>query len=413
MVVEKSAEWGEELWIAALDVEKAFDRVHHTALFEALLQTGINWGVISSLRKLYSDMKAYVNLWPGADSRVFNIERGVRQGDPLSPLLFNLVMKNVLGDVLPVWGRRGYGTNVGSTVRGQRLTHCSFADDMTLIARSWLSMKRMLVMVRDSLAKFGLTLHPSKCQVQTNLGQEVPRGLTTIEEGFAVEVLPVGIGLVVLGTVLDLEDPTKLEIENRIAVSWRMFWGMSKLLLNRKISINRRMKVFDSTVASCVLWCTESWTPRVEELRKLEGARRSMLRRILGSKRGSTEEWLDWIQRCTHKALSLSTRVGGRSWIDMHLQRKWHWAGHVARRGLDSWLLRTTSWRDSNWQSVVQDLAYRPVRPSRRRWMKWEEALRRYCQAKGGSPWMQAARTKEEWNNDAVFFVAWTNARAS
>jgi hypothetical protein len=30
MVVEKSAEWGEELWVAALDVEKAFDRVHRS-----------------------------------------------------------------------------------------------------------------------------------------------------------------------------------------------------------------------------------------------------------------------------------------------------------------------------------------------------------------------------------------------
>ena len=30
LVVEKSAEWGEQLWVPALDVEKAFDRVHHS-----------------------------------------------------------------------------------------------------------------------------------------------------------------------------------------------------------------------------------------------------------------------------------------------------------------------------------------------------------------------------------------------
>lgn len=35
-VVEKSAEWGEPLFMAALDVEKAFDRVHHADLFAAL-----------------------------------------------------------------------------------------------------------------------------------------------------------------------------------------------------------------------------------------------------------------------------------------------------------------------------------------------------------------------------------------
>ena len=41
MLVEKSAEWGEELWVAALDVEKAFDRVHHTALFHCRVDAGI------------------------------------------------------------------------------------------------------------------------------------------------------------------------------------------------------------------------------------------------------------------------------------------------------------------------------------------------------------------------------------
>ena len=31
MIIEKSLEWGEKLWIATLDVEKVFDKVHHTA----------------------------------------------------------------------------------------------------------------------------------------------------------------------------------------------------------------------------------------------------------------------------------------------------------------------------------------------------------------------------------------------
>ena len=93
----------------------------------------------------------------------------MRQGDPLSPLLFNLVMKEVLEEVQVVWKRRGYGTNIGSTLRGERLTHVTFADDMTLIARSLLSMKRMLLMLREALAARGLNLHPSKCKMQANV----------------------------------------------------------------------------------------------------------------------------------------------------------------------------------------------------------------------------------------------------
>ena len=167
MVVEKSAEWGLPLWMAALDVEKAFDRVHHADLFKTLLGCGVSVRTMLTLKSFYSDLHARVHLWPGAESRDFPVQRGVRQGDPLSTLLFNLVMRDVLEEVGATWSRRGYGTEVGSTSSRDRLTHVAFADDVTLIASSWISLKRMVLQLRDALLKRGLALHPSACQAQT------------------------------------------------------------------------------------------------------------------------------------------------------------------------------------------------------------------------------------------------------
>ena len=403
-VIEKSAEWGEELWVAALDVEKVFDRLHHAVLFDALAASGIDSSVAASLRRLYRGMKASVKLDSGVDSRHFRIERGVRQGDPLSPLLFNLIINRVLAEVSPTWRRRGYGTNVGRDVFGARLTHVMFADDMTLIARSWTSMKRMLQTLREALARVGLRLHPGKCKVQNNLPTQVARR-AAVDDDFVIELVPADVGFKFLGTMLHLVDASKHEISNRIAAAWRMFWGMKKLLMNREISMTRRLRLFESTVTSCLLWCCESWTPRVLELRELVVARHRMLRRIAGQVRLPEEEYVAWIRRTTQLARAKAETAGLRDWSHSHFQKKLSWAGRIARSDVNKWLFLVTTWHDSAWEQVVAELGpTRPRRPSTRRWMKFEDELRRYCAAHALGSWTRLALDRREWDRHRIPF---------
>ena len=337
------------------------------------------------------------------------VQRGVRQGDPLSPLLFNLVMKQVLGDVQRVWRKRGYGTNVGATIAGGRLTHVAFADDMTLVSRSWLAMKRIILTLRGALAQRGLALHPSKFKVLTNLAGWQRRGDIALEKGLSVEVLDADANLTLLGTILDLNDATGKETDNRIAAGWRMSWSMKPLLLNQKVSIRRRLRLLNATVGSCVMWCLESWTPRQEELRKLEVARRAMLRKIVCVRRGTDEPWVDWIIRATHRATEWAEQAGVRDWCRFHFERKWAWAGHVARRASDTWLNKVTIWRDSAWQKTCNELGYgREKRPSTRRWVKWEDCLRRFCTYKCLPQWADLAQDRAAWQQHAADFRTWS-----
>ena len=407
-VVEKSSEWGESLFMATLDAEKAFDRVHHADIFAALLRCCVGARMVSTLQHLYADLQAKVFLWAGAESRSFSIQRGVRQGDPLSTLLFNLVLNEILEETRVTWERRGYGTEVGRDMTGPRLTHVAFADDCTLIARSWTSMKRMILSLRDALQRRGLSLHPSKCQVQTNVKDYTLRGDIPIADDFSICVLAEGEALVVLGTSLDLHEVTPTEVRNRIASGWRLFWSMKPLLLHKKSSVKKRLRLFDSTVCSCVLWCAQSWTPRAEEMRLLTKARRAMLRRIIGINRFPEEDYLEWIVRATHKAEALAKTAGVRDWVQAHSRAKWLWGGHVARRPADSWVWRVSTWRDSEWQALALESGFaRPLRPLRRRWMKWEDAFRRFFTEMDLGTWTTAASDRESWAERADVFVEW------
>eukprot|EP00959_Pyramimonas_sp_CCMP1952_P437012 9150169-Pyramimonas_sp.AAC.1 len=107
---------------------------------------------------------------------------------------------------------------------------------MTLVARSWISLKRMVVAVRDSLLKRGLKLHPTKCKAQTNRPDVRQRGDVALANGLSLNALWEGEPLEVLGTMLSLTDATKAELEHRVAIGWRKFWAMKRLLMNADTS---------------------------------------------------------------------------------------------------------------------------------------------------------------------------------
>ena len=243
--------------------------------------------------------------------------------------------------------------------------------------------------------------------MQTNLSDWNLRGDVVLEEGFAVMVLPQDEALTVLGTDLILQDVTQQEVRNRIASGWRLFWSMRETLMNRQALVKERLKLFDCTVGSCVLWCCESWTPRTEELRLRQVARRAMHRRIVGVNRKPEEDYFDWIARATRHVENLSHSVGIRDWRDAHFAFKWSWAGHVARRPLCSWVWRVSTWRDSEWQAIaLEGGGARPLRPSRRRWAKWEDAVRRFSSSHRFQ-WNLLAQDREGWVDLKESYTSW------
>ena len=71
-----------------------FDTVNHTQLFAALRAEQLTAAYVELLEAAYGDMKATVRV--DCESREFDFKRGVRQGYPLSPILFNAALEAIM-----------------------------------------------------------------------------------------------------------------------------------------------------------------------------------------------------------------------------------------------------------------------------------------------------------------------------
>ena len=68
-------------------------------------------------------------------SKELQINRGMKQGDSLSPALFNAVLEDFFCSIQPHWGREGYGIDLEKDAR-DILTNLQFADDLLLVGTS-------------------------------------------------------------------------------------------------------------------------------------------------------------------------------------------------------------------------------------------------------------------------------------
>lgn len=117
-----------ELGVVFVDIAKAFDTICHRHIIRGLVQRGVDSHVVHLAGEMYKNITTYIDTKKEKMNPI-KILTGVKQGDPMSPLLFNLALDLLLCKLKYA----GEGFHQG----GLKITAMAFADDLVLLSDSW------------------------------------------------------------------------------------------------------------------------------------------------------------------------------------------------------------------------------------------------------------------------------------
>ena len=136
-LLEMSEVLNKEGFLVTIDIEKAFDSVNHHFLIAILEKIGFGTEFIEWIKVLLNNQESCV-INGGKTSKYFKLERGTRQGDPISAYLFIIVLEVVFRIIKETSNIEGF------EIFQKKFIFTAYADDTTFFLKNTESVINLL-----------------------------------------------------------------------------------------------------------------------------------------------------------------------------------------------------------------------------------------------------------------------------
>lgn len=248
---------GNTVYACFVDLSAAFDKVNREKLWSIMRKKKIDENLVRKIEELYEDTTCAVRV-NGKETKVFRTRIGVKQGCPLSPVLFNIFVS----DLEEVLRRNQDG---GMVIGKEKVWSLGYADDIVLLAYRAEELRNMIWRLKRYFDKKELILNAEKTKVmrfRKGKGRMKKEVWTWGEREFE-EVKQFNY----LGYILQSNngnDKQLKEAERKGLIAMRNLWGVGERFFKNKWKI--RWKLFDAVVRSIMLYGVECWGWREQEV---------------------------------------------------------------------------------------------------------------------------------------------------
>lgn len=368
----ESYEYNKPMMLLFIDFQKAYDSLKRKELYKTLSELGVNDKLIRLITITLTETENRVKINHKLSEK-FEVKEGVRQGDPLSSVLFNLALEGIIRKA-----------NINRMGLIYRKTHqcLAYADDLVIIARSRKQLKDVTRRLETNAARIGLYFNEQKTKYMECTDQKFVKGrYLKIEasRGRTYNFEEVD-SFTYLGTLFTRQPDTAQEIQARLMAGNRCVAALHKIMKSKIISRKPKVQIYKTVIRPIVTYASETWTLNKTEQLRLEVWERKVLRKVFG---GTKVNYM-WIRRTNEDLRAL---YGEPSITGIIKAQRLRWLGHVERMQPT----RTPK------MILTQEIGgkKRKGRP-RKRWQKEVEDDIRRLKIKN---WKEQAKNKKQWRN--------------
>lgn len=358
------------LWMAFVDLEKAFDRVPRKVLWWALRQVKLEEWIIDVIKAMYAGATTSVKSTNGI-SEEFEVKVGVHQGSVLSPLLFIIVM-----EALSSYFRSGLPWEI------------LYADDLVLLAETEEELRTLIARWKSGMEVKGLRVNMEKTKVmrcEVGSGQvlesgnfpcgvcgkgvgrnsivctccrkwihykcsgvagklvavdasayicpkcvKVPKACSSESVTFKVNDTE-GLELVdrfcYLGDMLGKGGGAEEASRTRVRCAWGKFNELGPILTMRGASLKLKGKIYRACVQRVLVYGSETWPMLASDIARLERAENAMVRWMCSVTLKDKKRLADLREWLGIECVSEVVKCG-----------RLRWYGHLERKDKDDWV---------------------------------------------------------------------------
>ncbi|XP_071578943.1 uncharacterized protein [Temnothorax nylanderi] len=206
----------------------------------------------------------------------FAFDRGLKQGDGLAPMLFNLALEGVVRETeVDVNGELCY--------RSKQLT--AYADDIDCLARSFLELHKTFRRLEEAAGRIGLQVNEDKTKmmIMSRRGGG-PRhranfGSYTFEN---VEEFKY------LSSIITSDNNEAREVQARIKVANREYFSLLPIMKSRDVRRDTKILLYKTLIRSGYVWMRSLMVDHAEECKRFGCIRKESPEKNL---RPDTERW--------------------------------------------------------------------------------------------------------------------------